>query len=239
MMENTALDQPIILAIETSQRNGGVALRDAQGQIHVEMVASDLRHDDDLLPAIDRLYKRIKIKPASTAAVGVSIGPGGFTGLRIAITTAKMMAEVTKCKLIAIESSIVACQPLNQQGPIIVALAAKGDTCWATKFAYKDNHWQISEHGKLVDASSINLKDAKVLLGDEHLPQEIRLLCQQVGVVIIEPTFDPAVCVSIAHQLFCRGQSVDPLEFNPLYPREPEAVTLWAHRARKKAHSDP
>lgn len=233
------MPQPIILAIETSQRKGGVALRDAEGQIHVEFVASDLRHDDDLLPAIDRLYSRINIKPASTAAVGVSIGPGGFTGLRIAITTAKMMAEVTNCKLLAIESSLVACQALNQQGPIIVTLAAKGESCWATRIIYKDDHWQNSQQGRLVDAGSINLKDAKVLLGDKHLPPEIRSLCQQVGVAIIEPWFDPAVCVSIAHQLFCSGQLVDSLDIKPLYPREPEAVTIWAQKGQNRAHSDP
>ena len=231
--------QPIILAIETSQRKGGVALRDADGQIHVENVASDMRHDDDLLPAIDRLYKRINLKPTSTTAVGVSIGPGGFTGLRIAITTAKMMAEVTNCKLVAIESSLVACQSLNQQGPIIVALAAKGESCWATRIINKDDRWQICEPGRLVDASSINLKDAKVLLGDEHLPLKIRSLCQQVGVAIIEPSFDPSACVKIAYQFFTSGQLVDPLEIKPLYPREPEAVTLWAQKGHNKAHSDP
>ncbi len=233
------MTQPIILAIETSQRKGSVAVRDAEGQTHVEIVASDLRHDDDLLPAIDRLYSRINIKPTSTAAIGVSIGPGGFTGLRIAITTAKMLAEVTSCKLVAIESAIVACQSLNQQGPIIVALAAKGDSCWATKLINKDDTWQISEQGRIVDANSINLSDVKVLVGDKHLPQEICSLCQQVGVAIIEPRFDPSACVSIAYQLFCSGQLVDPLDIKPLYPREPEAVTIWAKKGRNKAHSDP
>ncbi|MCH8822147.1 MAG: tRNA (adenosine(37)-N6)-threonylcarbamoyltransferase complex dimerization subunit type 1 TsaB [Planctomycetes bacterium] len=238
-MENIALAQPIILAIETSQRIGGVALRDAEGKIHVESVSSDLRHDDDLLPAIDRLYKRINLKPTSTTVVGVSIGPGGFTGLRIAITTAKMLAEVTNCKLVAIESSLVACQSLNQQGPIIVALAAKGESCWATRIIKKDDRWQISEQGRLVDASSINLEDAKILLGDKHLPLEIRSLCQQVGVGIIEPSFDPVACVKIAYQLFSIGQLVDPLKIKPLYPREPEAVTLWVQKGHKKALSDP
>ncbi len=47
--------QLVVLAIETSQRKGGVALRDASGAAYVEWVAENLRHDDDLLPAIDRL----------------------------------------------------------------------------------------------------------------------------------------------------------------------------------------
>ena len=127
------MPHPILLAIETSQRTGGVAVSDLQGRAHAEPLSQSLRHDDELLPAIDRLYTRLGLEPRQTRAVGVSIGPGGFTGLRIAVATAKMLAETLGVDLVAVPSALVAAGSYRGSGPIVVALAAKGETCWATR----------------------------------------------------------------------------------------------------------
>src|SRR5262245_14406799 len=111
-----------ILAIETSQHIGGVALRDAQGRAHVEMLLAKRRHDDDFLPAIDRLFHRASLKPADMKAVGVSIGPGGFTGLRIAVSTAKMFSEVLGAKIAAPPTALVVAESFDGDGPLLVAL---------------------------------------------------------------------------------------------------------------------
>jgi len=166
----------ITLAIETSQRLGEVAVRDHGGEIHVEPLATSQRHDDDLLPAIDRLFARLNLKPADLkptdlkegGAVAVSIGPGGFTGLRIAISTAKMFAETLGVKLIGVPSAVVAAEALSDQrseirgqksevgdqkseeskpslsrawasGEVIVALASKNESAWCTRLR-RDAH---------------------------------------------------------------------------------------------------
>ena len=54
---------PILLAIETSQRQGGIAVRDRAGRAHVERLAVARRHDDDLLGAINRLFGRLELEP--------------------------------------------------------------------------------------------------------------------------------------------------------------------------------
>ena len=87
------MSAPILLAIETSQRRGGVAVRDAAGDAHTEALAARRVHDVDLIAAVDRLFARLGLEPSDLGVVGVSVGPGGFTGLRIAVSTAKMFAE--------------------------------------------------------------------------------------------------------------------------------------------------
>lgn len=157
-----AVRREIVLAIETSQRGGGVAVMDRHGLPQVEMLEQKKRHDDDLIPAIDRLFQRLGLDRAELGAVGVSVGPGGFTGLRIAVTTAKMMGLVSGAKLVAVPSALVAaeaCVPVllgemgadEVRGPganewgdsggsgrlggprIAVALAAKRGTFWLTR----------------------------------------------------------------------------------------------------------
>jgi NhaP-type Na+/H+ or K+/H+ antiporter len=44
---------------------------------------------------------------------------------------------------------------------------------------------------------------------------------------IVEPVFDAAACLRVGATL----APIDPVELVPIYPREPDAVTLW--RARK------
>jgi tRNA threonylcarbamoyl adenosine modification protein YeaZ len=261
---------PVILAIETSQRIGGVALRDlsdgAAGEVHVEMLragAAGGRHDDDLLPAIDRLFSGLGLKPRDLpgGAVAVSIGPGGFTGLRIAVSTAKMLAEVLAAKLIAVPSALVAAQSIfptpqvsgvrfqasgadapaaaivnrhsslvNRHETIIVALACKGETCWCTRLARQSDGWSIMGQPGLVDARSLDLQNVEAILGDAHLPPAIRQVCADQGVDVIEPVFDPRACLTAAQTMMQRREFTDPLTLAPLYPRQPEAVSLWQKR---------
>lgn len=230
--------QPVILAIETSQRTGGVALRDRAGVIHTEMLAAKKRHDDDLLPAIDRVFARAGLEPRDLAGggVGVSIGPGGFTGLRIAITTAKMLAEVLHADIAAVPSAFVAGEAYFQAapgsaGPIIIALASKGETFWSTRLVRTADGGiaSVGEPG-LADGDSLELAGVEAVLGDEHLPLSVRARCESAGVAVVEPAFDPRACLQVASRMIVRGQVTDPLALSPLYPRPPEAVSLWEKR---------
>jgi tRNA threonylcarbamoyladenosine biosynthesis protein TsaB len=234
---------PIILAIETSQRTGGVALRDAAGQVHVEMLrtAGGGRHDDDLMPAIDRLFTRLSLAPSHLAggAVGVSIGPGGFTGLRIAISTAKMLAEVTGARLVAVPSALVVAESAiakisdltseskSTGSEIVIALSSKNESAWCTRLKRSNSDWQIVGEAGLHDAGSLDLSNIAHVFADEHLPASLRSACEQAGVPVHEPHFDPAACLRIAEWKLARNQTIDALQILPMYPRPPEAVSLW------------
>lgn len=217
-----------MLAIETSQRQGSVALRDAHGIVHVEHLRSATRHDDDLLPAVDRLVTQAGLTPRDLNVIAVSIGPGGFTGLRIAVSTAKMFAEALSVKLIAVPSALVAAYataPAEQQ--VLVALASKGETFWATSLKRSDDAWHITSRPHLTQASDMLLDETDVLLGDEHLPAMVRTRCEAAGVPIIAPVFSAEACISAGLVCAANCDWTDPLELLPLYPREPEAVSKW------------
>jgi len=243
----------LILAIETSQRAGGVAVRDHAGTVLVELlrVSNDRKsggggggHDDDLMPAIDRLMARANLKPRDLTAVGVSIGPGGFTGLRIGIVTAKILAETLGLNVASIPSAFVVAEALAPDitGPILVALASKKDTCWITRLERGDSSssasaerpWRIGDTPGIADASSIEIDGIRALIADDHLPPAIRAACESARIPIHPPTWNPAACLAIAERMIAAGQLTDPLHLVPLYPRQPEAVTLW----ESKEHSE-
>lgn len=222
-----------MLAIEASQRGGGVALRVKSGDVLAESFRPMSRHDDDLLPAIDRVVRRAALRPADIACVAVSVGPGGFTGLRIACATAKALAETIGCSLVAVPSALVAAEACSSRGPILVLLAAKRESAWCTRCQRgADESWQIAGRPGLHDATTIELTGIDRVLADEHLPPALRACIEQSGTPIAPPAFAPSDLLLVGERLLADGQTINPLELLPLYPREPEAVKVWRERGR-------
>jgi tRNA threonylcarbamoyl adenosine modification protein YeaZ len=218
------MTDPIMLAIETSQRLGGVALRDAQGRAHLEWLDPQGRHDDDLVAAIDRLYARLALAPRQTQAIGVSVGPGGFTGLRVAVSAAKMLAETLGAKIVAVPTALVVAESYQGRGPIVVTLASKGDTVWAVRLR-RDGEWQPEGDGGLCEAGAIPLEGAEALLGDRYLPPVVTDACARLGVSVVDPVFSPLACLGVAWRLLGQGKTSDALLLSPIYARPP-AVTI-------------
>jgi tRNA threonylcarbamoyladenosine biosynthesis protein TsaB len=84
----------LILALDTCDSNGSVAvLRDAQ-------VLQTQRHETSedysswLLSAATELLRAVGLSLSEIDAYAVAAGPGSFTGVRVALTTAKAWAEV-------------------------------------------------------------------------------------------------------------------------------------------------
>lgn len=219
---------PVLLAIEASQRRGGVAVRDHDGLDHVEWLGASARHDDDLLAAIDRLYTRLGLVPADTGVVGVSTGPGGFTGLRVAVATAKMLAESLGARLVAVPTALVVAERQPGTGPITVALASKEGSVWETRLdrAGNDAPWTVKQPGRLAAAAAVRIDGLTALLGDRYLSQELRERCAAAGVVVVEPIFDPIACLAVTSRLFEQGRTTDPLVIVPIYSRPPAAVAI-------------
>lgn len=232
---SAAAGQHVILAIEASQRSGGIALRMGSGEAFVEMFHETKRHDDDLLPAIDRLFTRAKVKPNSIEAVIVSIGPGGFTGLRIATATAKALAETTGCAIVAVPSALVAAEASAATGPIFIALASKRESAWWTRCERDgDGFWRIVGDAGIREAGSLDLTDIERVLADEHLPRLMRDAVEGAGIPIDPPSFAPSELLNVGERMLARGETIDPLELLPLYPREPEAVKVWRERGEAR-----
>lgn len=238
-------DATFILAIEVSNPGAdtpsarpGVAIgRRHEGSVEtlgVEPVRPSGRggHDDDLMPAIDRLLRREGIDPrsGSLARIAVSVGPGGYTGVRVACAVGKMIAEAVGAGCVPVPSASVALESLPpdlRDAPIAVALASKNDSAWVQAFAGGAE----SAPGRLMTTSDIPVLAAagvRVLVADRFLPAPMRGAAEAVGMAVRAPAFDAAACLRVGDRL----PTVDPVGLVPIYPREPDAVTLW--RARKK-----
>jgi len=62
------------------------------------------KHTDELLLQVDELLKNAGLKIADIDVIGVCIGPGSFTGVRVAISICKGLAVSSKVKVVVLSN---------------------------------------------------------------------------------------------------------------------------------------
>ncbi len=88
-----------VLAIETSGRDGSVALA-IGGEVRAQARLGEPRnHSAALVPAIEDLLARRRIEAARLAGIAVGAGPGSFTGVRVGAAAAKALASTLRIPL--------------------------------------------------------------------------------------------------------------------------------------------
>ncbi len=218
----------------------------------VEPVETGSRDADDLLPAIDRLARRVGVTPQQIERVAVSVGPGGFTGVRMAVAAAKMIAWASGARCVAVPSALVAAEGVRQRlvdhaaprpATLIVALASKHDSAWLhalrlapdTKNAAQakmlcaelgDADRLAELFGSRTGGTPVPRSTDIVLIADRFLPAPMRGAAESAHVRIEPSAFDAAHVLTLAAAL----PAITPDELLPLYPREPDAVRLWRQR---------
>lgn len=227
----------VTLAIECSQRQGGVSVRGRDGIVRTALLESASGVDDQLLPEIDRLLCASGDRPADISLVGASIGPGGFTGLRITIATVKMLAKSCQCDVVGVPTaSIAAAQWWGthpDDAPVAVALATKRGETWLTVVDGSGHH---IEQGQQVDAPTaqrvLGARGAHVLLADEALPEAFRAAAHSIGATIEPLGCTSEACLALTEQALAAGQLSDVESLIPLYSRAPEAVRVFQPPSR-------
>jgi tRNA threonylcarbamoyl adenosine modification protein YeaZ len=84
-------DLPVVLGLDTSTT---VAVGFARGPevLHVAGVRDRMAHVEQLAPLVQQSLEAAGLRPAGLGQIVVGLGPGPFTGLRVGIVTAQVLA---------------------------------------------------------------------------------------------------------------------------------------------------
>jgi tRNA threonylcarbamoyladenosine biosynthesis protein TsaB len=94
----------LILALDCGVSAGSVALLTGSQTIAEQTLDSKKRSAVTLAPAIAAVMSQAGKEMADVRLVATTVGPGSFTGLRIGITMAKVLAYALKCDLVGINT---------------------------------------------------------------------------------------------------------------------------------------
>lgn len=137
----------MLVAIDTSTQMIGIALYDGAQVLAEHVWRSRNYHTVELAPAIADMLRKCQVSPRQLTGVGVALGPGSFTGLRIGLSAAKGLALARNLPIAGVPSLeiLVASQPGLRRPMIAMLEVGRGRFAWA-RFRYKNPRWgQITE----------------------------------------------------------------------------------------------
>ena len=104
-----------LLAFDTSSKALSVAILEDETLLAETTLTIKKNHSITLMPVIDFLMRQIDLTPKDLDRIVVAEGPGSYTGLRIAVATAKTLAHTLGIELVGV-SSLLALVPDDLEG---------------------------------------------------------------------------------------------------------------------------
>ena len=119
-----------IAAFDTSSKALTLAILEDETLLAQMTLNIKKNHSITLMPAIDFLMNSLDMKPKDLDRIVVAQGPGSYTGLRIAVATAKTLAHTLKIELVGV-SSLLALVPEQAEGLVIPIMDARRNNVYA------------------------------------------------------------------------------------------------------------
>ncbi|MBI3996583.1 MAG: tRNA (adenosine(37)-N6)-threonylcarbamoyltransferase complex dimerization subunit type 1 TsaB [Candidatus Omnitrophica bacterium] len=159
----------MLLSIETSGRQLGVAVLDGDRLISSYELLVDYPHAVELPGAVTRVLEAARTKLHQLEAIVVDRGPGSFTGLRIGLSFVKALAFPTKIPVVGMPSLEVLAAALPfAPGAICPILDAKQKNVYAALYRWEEG--VLVRHGDYflgpIDQWLGRIKEPAVFLGD-------------------------------------------------------------------------
>ena len=224
----------LLLATDTSGKNGGVALaRVTSGQSSVEIVEvvplAGGAFSAQLVPQIAALLENHGYRETDLGAFAVVSGPGSFTGLRVGLAAVKALAEALQ-KPIAAISLLEAVAWSNAahgtvHGRVLAALdAGRGDVYVGDYELDPQVHMHserlLSREEFIAEARGAEVTHKTIVTPDAVLAAMVEAAGNQVE-LIEYPT--AAVIAGRGWERLQRGQTVRPEELEANYIRHSDA----------------
>lgn len=127
----------IWLGIDTTSSTGGVALLD-DGRLLSEFVLPvNGFHSEKILPAVERILEQPGIDGRDLSGIGVSLGPGSYTGLRIGLSTVLGLSAGWKVPVKGVSTLRVIAASLPG-GHVFACIRARNGEVFAGAFSSPD-----------------------------------------------------------------------------------------------------
>jgi tRNA threonylcarbamoyl adenosine modification protein YeaZ len=125
-----------LLAMDTSNQTLAVAVLENEKLLAHFQLNRKMNHSLTLMPAIESVMQASGLEPADLDRIVVAKGPGSYTGIRIAVTTAKTLAETLKIELTTVSSLAVIAGNIHTDKLIIPMMDARRNNVYASAYRW-------------------------------------------------------------------------------------------------------
>ena len=198
------------------------------------------RHAEQLVPAIEHLCRELGVDLHHLAVIAVGLGPGLFTGLRVGVTTARVMAQSLRIPIVGVPSLDLVAYPLRHASRLVVAVVdARRHEVFFARYR--------PVPGGLQRVGDYEAATPEAVAGELAARGEEALLVGD-GVLLYRETFagldrvelagpaaarpSAAALVELATARYEREEFSSPGDVHPLYLRRSDAEIEWDRKGR-------
>ena len=226
-------DNAWLMALDLSTPQGILVLEGPEGLFH--RVIEGGARVSVLFVAAAELTAEAGVKPGDIASIGVGRGPGSFTGVRVAATAAKTLADVLRAPLIAPDSLEVVAMAARGRKAAMVALDARRGEVYYAFYGFEGGYPSALEAPRVgppeeaagnLSRLQAGIKGEVALLGTgvseypEVWPQGVVRMEQE------NPT--PDGLARLCRRYLEMGWTTEAMRLLPLYIRRPDARPRFA-----------
>jgi len=213
----------MLLAIDTSTAQVGLALYDGI-QILGEMTwTTRQHHTTELAPALAGLLSRSDASMEMVDALGVAIGPGSFTSLRVGLSLVKGIALARHLPLVGISTMdvIAAAQPAGTH-PLAVVIQAGRKRIAIGWYQFSEDRWQAQGEVKsgTVDQLAEEIESPTHIAGELSSEDRSRLARKRTNILLASPVNcirRPSILADLAWVRWQKNDVDDASSLAPIY----------------------
>lgn len=178
----------IILALDTSGPVAGVALMRDGALVYEANLNHDKTHSQKLMPMVEQALANADLTLAQVDRIAAGMGPGSFTGVRIAVATARALGHARGIPVCGVDTlTLLALNLPETPGLILPLLDARRAQVYAAAFTYEQGRLRALLPPKaqaleavLEAAEGLDASGPVYLMGDGVAPNR-QMLRERLG----------------------------------------------------------
>ena len=219
----------MLLAVDTSTAQVGLALYDGSQVIGEYAWRSRQRHTVELAPAVFELLTRCGLTMDEVQALGVALGPGSFTSLRVGLSLVKGFALARGLPLMGIPTLdvLAAAQPLSKL-PLLVAIQAGRGRLAAGWYKRSKVCWRGKGPARVLTVKAlVDEVQSPAMVCAEVTADEREALAGNSAIQLVSPAQSvrrPAILAELAWRRWQAGDVDDRAALAPIYLHTAEPI---------------
>lgn len=213
----------MLLAVDTSTRQMGLALYDGTQVIGELLWHSQHYHTVELAPAVADLLTRSGLEMDEIKALGIALGPGSFTSLRVGLAFVKGLALARHLPVMAVPTlDVVAAAQELRDLPLAAVLQAGRGRLALGRYKAVDETWQADGELQVTTADdlAVSIRKPTIVCGELTADERQRLARKRVNVRLASPAGcvrRPAILAELAWKRWQAGSQDDAASLAPIY----------------------
>ncbi len=226
----------LLLTIDSSTSAGSVALLEEDKLIAKSILNLEQTQSQRLMPQIINLIDSCNYEINQIDAIGVGVGPGSFTGIRIGVSTACTLAQSLAVPIAGVSTLEAIAYNLRYScGYVCAVIPSNRSYVFAALFSGDSDNFKREFADTLISIDDLieeleRIEERIYFLGDlKEYKTDLESKLNNVRLINDDFSFpNPAIIAKLAQEKIATGNNKSVYEITPNYLKRPQAEIDWS-----------